>query len=94
MPIVLKSVSLNLLQPSGPVQACSGIAPPFTAPWRSIDAAPRIPNLDRRLWKLTDLTARRLHPRSIDHFFVNEAFSALYDITIQSQGLISNLILS
>jgi len=29
VPIVLKSGSLNLLQPSGPVQACNGIALPF-----------------------------------------------------------------
>ena len=28
MPIVLKSGSLNLLEPSGPVQACNGIALP------------------------------------------------------------------
>ena len=28
MPIVLKSGSLNLLEPSGPVQTCSGIALP------------------------------------------------------------------
>jgi len=27
--IVLKSGSLNLLEPSGPVQACNGIALPF-----------------------------------------------------------------
>jgi len=31
MPIVLKSGSLSLLEPSGPVQACNGIALPFTA---------------------------------------------------------------
>jgi hypothetical protein len=30
MPIVLKSESLNLLDPSGPVQACNGIALSFT----------------------------------------------------------------
>ena len=30
MPIVLKSGSLNLLETSGPVQACNGIALPFT----------------------------------------------------------------
>jgi len=30
VPIVLKSWSLNLLEPSGPVQACNGIALPFT----------------------------------------------------------------
>ena len=29
VPIVLKSVSLSLLEPSGPVQACNGIALPF-----------------------------------------------------------------
>jgi hypothetical protein len=29
MPIVLKSVSLNLLEPSGPAQACTGIALPL-----------------------------------------------------------------
>ena len=29
MPIVLKSGSLNLLEPSGPVQACNGLALPF-----------------------------------------------------------------
>jgi len=32
VPIVLKSGSLNLLEPSGPVQACSGIALPFYHP--------------------------------------------------------------
>ena len=30
VPIVLKSGSLNLLKPSGPVHACNGIALPFT----------------------------------------------------------------
>ena len=30
MPIVLKSGGLNLLEPSGPVQACNGTALPFT----------------------------------------------------------------
>jgi len=29
VPTVLKSVSLNLLEPSGPVQLCNGIALPF-----------------------------------------------------------------
>jgi len=29
MPTVFKSVSLNLLEPSGPVQACNGIALPL-----------------------------------------------------------------
>jgi hypothetical protein len=30
VPVVLKSVSLNLLESSGPVQPCNGIALPFT----------------------------------------------------------------
>ena len=33
VPIVLKSGSLNLLEPSGPVQACNGIALPFLQQW-------------------------------------------------------------
>ena len=32
VPIVLKSGSLNLLEPSGPVQACNGIAIPLPLP--------------------------------------------------------------
>jgi hypothetical protein len=32
LPIVLKSGSLNLLEPSGPVQACNGIALPLSLP--------------------------------------------------------------
>jgi len=32
VPIVLKSGSLNLLEPSGPVQACNGIALPLHVP--------------------------------------------------------------
>ena len=33
MPVVLKSGSLNLLEPSGPVQACNGIALPLPLPF-------------------------------------------------------------
>jgi hypothetical protein len=33
VPIVLKSGSLNLLEPSGPVQACNGIALPYLTPF-------------------------------------------------------------
>ena len=33
MPIVLKSGSLNPLEPSGPVQACNGIALPLPLPY-------------------------------------------------------------
>jgi hypothetical protein len=36
MPIVLKSRSLNLLEPSGPVQACNGIALPLFTLHRSL----------------------------------------------------------
>jgi len=32
MPIILKSGSLNFLKPSGPVQACNGIALPLPLP--------------------------------------------------------------
>jgi len=32
VPIVLKSGSLSLLEPSGPVQACNGIALPLPLP--------------------------------------------------------------
>jgi len=32
VPIVLKSGSLNLLEPSGPVQGCNGIALPWHLP--------------------------------------------------------------
>jgi len=35
VPIVLKSGNLKLLEPSGPVQACNGIALPFTRLFRS-----------------------------------------------------------
>jgi hypothetical protein len=33
VPIVLKSGGLNLLEPSGPVQACNGIALPLPLPF-------------------------------------------------------------
>ena len=36
MPIVLKSGSLNILEPSGPVQACNGIALPLL--WNSVSS--------------------------------------------------------
>ena len=39
--IVLKSGSLNLLEPSGPVQACNGIALPLVIYARSFDVRPR-----------------------------------------------------
>ena len=38
MPIILKSGSLNLLEPSGPVQACNGFAFPLPLPLvKSVD---------------------------------------------------------
>jgi len=36
VPTVLKSGSLNLLEPSGPVQACNGIALPLPLPKQHI----------------------------------------------------------
>jgi len=36
VPIVLKSGSLSLLEPSGPVQACNGIALPLSLPYLCI----------------------------------------------------------
>jgi hypothetical protein len=35
VPIVLKSGSLNLLEPSGPVKACNGIALPLPLPFNA-----------------------------------------------------------
>jgi hypothetical protein len=40
VPIVLKSGSLNLLEPSGPVKACNGIAVPLTL-WHTQPAVRR-----------------------------------------------------
>jgi hypothetical protein len=37
VPIVFKSGSLKLLEPSGPVQACNGIASPFYFKKRNIN---------------------------------------------------------
>ena len=45
MPIILKSGSLNLLEPSRPVQACNGIAFPFPS---------------RLMWKSRVLSSHRL----------------------------------
>ena len=36
MPIVLKSGSLNLLEPSGPVQACNGVVLPIIVLFRAV----------------------------------------------------------
>ena len=41
MPIILKSGSLNLLEPSGPVQACNGIALPLYRT-RKLQKAPSV----------------------------------------------------
>jgi hypothetical protein len=37
VPIVLKSGSLNLLEPSGPVKACNGIALPLPLPLHAVE---------------------------------------------------------
>ena len=50
VPIVLKSGSFNLLEPSGPVQACNGIALPFLTSlaaipfWNTLESDPQICN--------------------------------------------------
>jgi len=44
VPIVLKSGSLNLLEPSGLVQACNGIALPFTNPCPTLMYRLRLPS--------------------------------------------------
>ena len=45
VPIVLKSVSLNLLEPSGPVQSCNGIALPLPYCLSSVSKEPPCPHL-------------------------------------------------
>jgi hypothetical protein len=47
VPIVLKSVSLNLLEPSGPVKACNGIALPFLRQSCSVGLCQSPPNMRR-----------------------------------------------
>jgi hypothetical protein len=42
MPIVLKSGSLNLLERSGPVQACNGIAVPLPAKYEIQNSVPTV----------------------------------------------------
>jgi hypothetical protein len=50
VPIVLKSGSLNLLEPSGPVKACNGVALPFiyrTLKFLALQEAPHIYGIGR-----------------------------------------------
>jgi hypothetical protein len=49
LPIVLKSESLNLLEPSGPVKACNGIALPL----------PTIQEVEIRSAHILDVTLRK-----------------------------------
>ena len=66
MPIVLKSGSLNLLEPSGPVQVCDGIALPFTLDVGIIVECVR----PAQLPVLTEVRAPSLlehHPRYLPH---------------------------
>jgi hypothetical protein len=57
--IVLKSGSLNLLEPSGPVQACNGTALPYTV----TDKQDEVHNLEHYyiLFKKSD----RMEPRNV-----------------------------
>ena len=49
MPNVLKCGSLNLLEPSGPVQACNGIAFPLSLPYLYYEFTPR--HTSQFLWQ-------------------------------------------
>jgi hypothetical protein len=55
VPIVLKSESLNLLEPPGPVQACNGMAFTFSFFWRNSPQCARAASFTRFL----DHTQRR-----------------------------------
>jgi len=46
VPIVLKSGSRNFQEPSGPVQACSGIDLPFALPFVITSITPRLSEID------------------------------------------------
>jgi len=53
VPIIFKSESLNLLEPSGPAQACNGIALPFIFSWYLMceqNGSRREPALYYSLW--------------------------------------------
>jgi hypothetical protein len=64
VPIVLKSGSLNLLEPSGPVKACNGIALPFCNIYRnSIERGTlsrRHDKIPGERWNVTVITVARL----------------------------------
>jgi hypothetical protein len=66
MPIVLKSGSLNLLEPSGPVQGCNGVA--FASLWARLRAGlsgVRIPVYERDVYFLRNVgTVFGAHPAS------------------------------
>jgi hypothetical protein len=52
VPIVLKSGSLNLLDPSGPVKACNGIALPLPVPVTAISFEAASPRLVENIFEI------------------------------------------
>jgi hypothetical protein len=64
-PIVLKSGSLNLLEPSGPVEACNGIALPL--PFTRITQL--VPNITAAAVRLTAAKYKPLNIFCDDHRF-------------------------
>jgi len=48
VPTVLKSGSLNLLEPSGPVQACNGIALPLNELFVQVSFSGKLPSGENR----------------------------------------------
>ena len=71
MPIVLKSGSLNLLEPSGPLKACNGIALPFylfVGPNMSFAMSPT-----NVMWRSPNLRSEQLSPLD-NHCRCNRSF--------------------
>ena len=66
MPTVLKSGSLNLLEPSGPLQACNGIALRFSFLWRYSDDG-FTARTATRFFDVSKLVAASIVSVSLDH---------------------------
>jgi hypothetical protein len=67
VPTVLKSESLYLLEPSGPVKACNGIALPFTI---STKQNPRTEGIK------SDLQSKRAQEMKLEHFMLQSLYIA------------------
>ena len=68
---LLKSVSVKLLEPSRPVQACTGIALPFA--WPGLYEILESKNC--QLWRHTIWCIRQYAPLSFTHFFMKAWWS-------------------